>query len=588
MVPADLLRVQGLTVQYAGSDVPALDACDLQIAAGGTLAVVGPSGSGKTTLARALLGLLPRGAVRAGTLTWRGHELGDEDLWRRLRGLEIGLVLQDPQTALNPVLTVGEQIAAPLRAHQKLAPAAAARRTEALMAEVRLPDPARLARCYPHELSGGMRQRVGVAAALAASPSLLVADEPTAALDVSTQREILNLLRSLQRTRRLALIFVTHDLAIVPLVADRVLVLAEGVVVEEGSVANVMAAPRHAVTRALVGAVPPDRASAESTLPVLAARGIGVTLTGPRGRRQTVVTDVDLDLVPGQTLGLAGESGCGKTTLARALVRLVPATGSLRLANHDLFAARGAALRRLRRGVQLVFQDPAAALDPRQTVFDALSDASTASGRHGETAWRAAANLLAEVDLPISVGRSYPHELSGGQQRRVVLARALAAEPYVIIADEPTTSLDPPTQVHVLETLHDLQARRGLAILLISHDLGLLMRVCHRVAVMFAGRIVEVLPTTGGGEAMHPCTRDLLAASPTAPRDLQEPRNGVPPPPVDPVAAARHGCPYAVRCRQRQPSCLQAIPDLLPVGSGHFVRCPIVAGPVQEQYIDTV
>lgn len=508
--PAGLLVVRGLTVTYPGATAPALQDCDLSLAAGETLAVVGASGSGKTTLARALLGLLPAGVERRGRVLWRGTEMTGEAAWRRVRGREIGLVLQDPQTALNPVLRIGDQVAAPLRQGSRSRREGTLSRREslsrseawagavALLAEVRLENPAALARRHPHELSGGMRQRVGIAAALAGAPSLLVADEPTSSLDLVAQRDILLLLRDLQRSRGLALVFVTHDLALVPVVASRVLVLEHGRCVEQGPVADVLAAPVHAATRALLvvpPAAPPLRVAAPT---LLSARGLTVRRT-TGGQSRDVVCGFDLDLREGELVGLAGASGCGKTTLARALAGHLPYSGRLVL-------PRGGQ----RRAVQLAFQDPAAALDPRQSVLAAVAEAAAVTGLSAAAARAAAYRLLEEVGLAADRADSLPHELSGGQQRRVVLARALAADPAVLIADEPTSSVDPPTRTRLLALLAALQARRGLAILLISHDLPLLRRSCQRVVVMAAGVVVEVFPA--GAEPRHPCSRALAAA----------------------------------------------------------------------------
>jgi len=552
----ELLVVRDLTVTYPGAGTPALAGCSFTLREGETLAVVGASGCGKSTLARALLGVLPAGASRAGRVMLRGAEMTGEAAWRQVRGRQIGLVSQDPETALNPVLRIGDQVAAPLRHHAHLSRPEAWARAVALLAEVRLPQPEVVARCHPHELSGGMRQRVGIAAALAASPLLLVADEPTTSLDLTTQRDILALLRDLQQSRRLALIFVTHDLALVPSVAARVLVLADGVVVEEGPADRVLIAPGHAATRALLAEAPAAIPAAPAAL-VMSARGLTVSRT-LAGKSHDVVAGVDLDLHAGEMVGLAGESGCGKTTLARALAGHLPHTGTLAW-------PRGGE----RRAVQLVFQDPAAALDPRQTVLAAVAEGAAAAGEAGDGARRVAQEILAEVNLAEDRAACLPHELSGGQQRRVVLARALAANPEVLIADEPTSSVDPPTRARLLALLAQLQQRRGLAILLISHDLPLLRRCCQRIVVMAAGVIVEVFPTAGNPEPLHPCTRELAAAAPSAARPGN--RRSVLPPAGPPDAG---GCPWFERCGPRQTACRHTFPPLVEVSPGHLLRCP--------------
>ncbi len=563
MSAPDLLVVRDLTVTYPGASAPALAGCDLTLAAGETLAVVGASGCGKTTLARALLGLLPAGAARSGRVWVQGAEMTGEAAWRLVRGRQIGLVLQDPETALHPVLRIGDQVAAPLRHHAGLARAEAWARAVALLAEVGLPDPEALARRHPHELSGGMRQRVGIAAALAASPSLLVADEPTSSLDLTSQREILLLLRDLQRSRQLALVFVTHDLDLVPVVAAKLMVLDGGRVVEAGPAAQVFAAPAHAATRALLGTAPVAArlpgAVPGSAKPVLAARDLTVRRTAG-GRTRDVVRGLDLELGAGEMVGLAGESGCGKSTLARALAGHLPYTGTL------ASPPRGRC-----RAVQLVFQDPAAALDPRQTILAAVTQAAAAAGQAGDAARRTARALLAEVGLTDADADRLPHELSGGQQRRVVLARALAADPRVLIADEPTSSVDPPTRARLLALLAELQARRGLAILLISHDLPLLRRSCQRVAVMTDGVIVEIFPTTAGVEPRHPFARELAAAAPSA-LTPDERRSA----PASGRASDAGGCPWQQRCEWRQTACQHTIAPLVEVAPGHLLRCPIV------------
>jgi peptide/nickel transport system ATP-binding protein len=519
-LPAGLLVVRGLTVAYPGAMAPALQDCALSLGPGETVAVVGASGSGKTTLARALLGLLPAGAARSGQVLWRGTEMTGEAAWRRVRGREIGLVLQDPQMALNPVLRVGDQVAAPLRRHGALSRREAWARAVALLAEVRLENPAVLARRHPHELSGGMRQRVGIAAALAGAPSLLVADEPTSSLDLAAERDILLLLRDLQRSRGLALVFVTHDLALVPVVASRVLVLEHGRCVEQGSAADVLAAPAHPATRALLVDPPPAAPPRAAAPLLLSARGLTVRRTAG-GQSRDVVRGCDLDLREGELVGLAGASGCGKTTLARALAGHLPYSGTLVL-------PRGGQ----RRAVQLAFQDPAAALDPRQSVLAAVAEAAAVTGLSAGAARAAAYQLFEEVGLAADRADRLPHELSGGQQRRVVLARALAADPAVLIADEPTSSVDPPTRTRLLALLAALRARRGLAILLISHDLPLLRRSCQRVVVMAGGVVTEVWSGPGDpgqGDWRHSLPSLAEAAPDRLPRgrkgDSNEPRS---------------------------------------------------------------
>ncbi len=552
MADGGLLAVRGLTVRYAGAPGPVFADLDLDLAAGECLAVVGPSGCGKSTLCRALLDLLPAGARLAGSIRWQGVELtADRAHWHRQRGAGVGLLLQDHRFALDPVRRVGDQIAEVARRRRpQLSRDAAREAVRALLAEVRLPEPEQLARRFPHQLSGGQRQRACLAAALAASPRLLLADEPTTALDLIVQRDIIALMRDLVASRGLGLLLVTHDRDLVPAIASRTLVWPQ--------------------TEAPPVAAPPPRPWRAVPDPCVRVRGLSVAVAAAGGGRRAVVQDVDLDLAPGWTLGLVGESGAGKTTLARALAGWLPScAGSIGWAGAGAMAPRA----RLR-AVQMVSQDPTAALDPRQRVVDAVIEAARASGDAPDVASARARALLREVDLDPALLRRRPDALSGGQRQRVQVARALAARPRVLVADEPASSLDPARRRRLLELLRRLQEQHGLALLLISHDLAWLQDWCDQVAVLHAGRIVEVYRPAGADQPRHPLTRDLAAAAYRA----SPPGSAAPasPAPLAPPAGAdpSRGCPYASRCRLVEAACRSALPDLRDRGDGHRLRCP--------------
>jgi len=553
---ADLLQVRSLTVRYAGTSRPAIEDFDLNVDSGECVAVVGPSGSGKSTICRALLNLLPPTADWTGSIRWQGQDLGQQPrMWRRMRGRGLGLVLQDHRHALDPVFRIGDQVSEVVKRHRPdLDRAARWEITRSLLAEVRLPDTTEFARRYPHQMSGGQRQRVGIAAALAAEPRLLLADEPTTALDLVVQRDIMALLIDLVHRRGLALLLVSHDRDLVALLADRV--------VDLESAGKVGGSPQATAEPALIAA---------ATGPCLVVRGLTVTVAGPRGRHP-VVEGVDLDLNAGKTLGLAGESGAGKTTLARALAGWHPIdSGSM-----DLVGGPGGAPSARRRAVQLVSQDPAAALDPRQTVLAAVTEAARATGCDADAARQGALRLLDEVELGPELAGRRPGTLSGGQRQRLQLARALATQPRVLVADEPASSLDPRLRRRLLDLMKRVQRRQGLALLLISHDLPFLERWSDQVAVMLAGKVVELYSPGYVESPRHPFARDLAAAAPArlsclhgsgSPTDGELETNQQPPP---------NGCPYALRCDLVQPACRTHLPDLRDLGAGHLVRCPEV------------
>lgn len=528
----ELLRIQNLTVDLpAGADRPhALKDLTLSVNAGEIVCVVGESGSGKSLTAGAILGLLPQGVhASGGQIHWEGQDLLQlaPDALRRLRGRRIGMIFQEPMTALNPLRTIGDQIGEVFRTHTRLGRAEIARRTLELLDSVRLPDPAQAVNAYPHELSGGQRQRAMIAMALALEPALLIADEPTTALDVTTQAQILHLIHDLQRRKGTAVLFITHDFGVVAEIADRVAVMQRGVLVESGTADQVLEHPQHPYTRALIAAVPPlapaeVRSTLDADAPViLATKALSKTYRkrgwfGRPGRVTHAVDGVELTLREGQTLGIVGESGSGKSTLARTLLGLLPPdAGSISLAGKPL-AFKGSSARRAHaKLVQMVFQDPYGSLNPRQRVGDIVARGPMVHGMPRREALSLAQELFELVGLSADAIRRFPHEFSGGQRQRVGLARALAMRPQVLIADEPVSALDVSVQAQVLALLARLRQQLGLSIVFITHDLRVAAQVCDHVAVMKDGRVVEegVCSEVFGNPA-HPYTQALLAAVP--------------------------------------------------------------------------
>ena len=519
-----VLRIEDLTLALPpGADrAHAVEHVSLALHAGKILCVVGESGSGKSLCAAALLGLLPKQVTHAGgRIMFEGRDLLalDEAAWRGLRGRRIAMIFQEPMTALNPVMRIGAQIAESFSAHGALPPAERRGRVLALVREVGLPDPERIVDAWPHQLSGGQRQRVVIAMALAMEPAVLVADEPTTALDVTTQAQILRLLRDLQQRRGMAVMFITHDLNVVADIADEVAVLERGVVVEQGAAEAVLRQPRHAYTRRLLGAMPtgivPQR-PARTDAPVMCA-AIGLSRTYVSGgRRVTAAEAVDFDIRRGETLGLVGESGSGKSTIGRLVMRLIePDGGSVRLGELDLTAARGGRLRAARRHIQMVFQDPFASLNPRRTVARIIADGPMAHGVPRREALARARELLEQVGLPPQAGDRLPHEFSGGQRQRIGIARAIALRPDVLVADEPVSALDVSVQAQVLALLEELKQRLHLAMLFITHDMKVAAQLCDRIAVMQHGRIVEIGTAAEVlGNPRHAYTRALLDSVP--------------------------------------------------------------------------
>jgi peptide/nickel transport system ATP-binding protein len=508
-----VLSIEGLSVALPhGADRAfAVENLSLAVEPGETVCIVGESGSGKSVTAAAVMGLLPEGQLRvtAGTI-----RLGGEDVTRisrrrlrQLRGSRMAMIFQEPMTALNPVHPVGAQIEEVLRCHAWRGDAR--RRVLDLMADVRLPDPAKLYRAYPHTLSGGQRQRVMIAMALALEPVLLIADEPTTALDVTTQAQILDLLAELRRDRGTGVLFITHDFGVVADIADRVAVMKGGAVIESGTAAEVLRRPREAYTRTLIAAVPslaprPPRPAGGGV--VLEARAVS-KLYRKEGwlqhhREVRAVDAVSLSLRRGETLGIVGESGSGKSTLARCIARLIdPSAGAILLDGRDVAALPHGRLRDMRRRVQMIFQDPYRSLNPRRTVGQSIIEGPMNYGRARRAALARARELVETVGIPAAALDRYPHQFSGGQRQRLCIARALAMEPELLIADEAVSALDVSIQAQVLDLLEAIRDRFQLAMLFITHDLRVAARLCDRIAVMQQGRVVE-----------HGAAADLFAA----------------------------------------------------------------------------
>jgi len=524
-----LLEVRDLAVRFhlEGRVVDAVRGVSFAIERGETVALVGESGSGKSVTGLSILQLLPypRAEHPKGSIRFKGEELvgRPEGFMRQIRGDRIAMIFQEPMTSLNPLHTVERQIAEALLLHRRLGREEVRARVLELLRLVGIPEPEQRRSAYPHQLSGGQRQRVMIAMALANEPDVLIADEPTTAVDVTIQAQILRLLQDLQRRMGMAILLITHDLTIVRHVAHRVLVMTRGELVESGPVARVFAAPRHPYTRKLLAAEPAGRpAPVAPGAPVVAElRRLQVHFPIQRGLlRRTVgwvkaVDGVDLVIRAGETLGIVGESGSGKTTLGLALLRLLPSRGVIRIGGTDVQGWSWRQLRPLRRQMQIVFQDPFGSLSPRMSVGQIVEE-GLAIHRVGTAEERArrVARALEEVGLDPDWAHRYPHEFSGGQRQRIAIARALVLEPRLLVLDEPTSALDMSVQAQIVDLLRSLQEKHGLAYLFISHDLRVIRATSHRVAVMKDGVVVEEGPVEQIFEdPRHPYTRALLAAA---------------------------------------------------------------------------
>ncbi|KQP23529.1 dipeptide ABC transporter ATP-binding protein [Pseudorhodoferax sp. Leaf267] len=609
-----VLAVDDLSVHFRGPQGQSVDVVrrlGFTVERGQTLAIVGESGSGKSVTSLALMRLIEHGGGRiaSGSALLRRRNGQVLDLvpaapaqMREVRGADIAMIFQEPMTSLNPVFTVGEQIAESVRVHQHMDRTAALAEALRMLELVRIPEARNVLGRYPHQLSGGMRQRVMIAMALCCKPQLLIADEPTTALDVTIQAQILQLIRQLQEEMRMGVIFITHDMGVVAEVADRVLVMLRGDRVEEGTTDAVFARPEHAYTKALLSAVPRLGAMQGSELPrpfellrvddaaPVAAEPTSDTrqpgaapllrvknlvtrfdlkggLFGKPTRRVHAVEQVSFDLHPGETLALVGESGCGKSTTGRSLLRLVDCQGgAIEFGGRNILTLPTNEVQALRRDIQFIFQDPFASLNPRKTVGFSIREpllihkVAEGSAADARVQW-----LLHKVGLPPEAAQRYPHEFSGGQRQRIAIARALALEPKLIVADESVSALDVSIQAQIVNLMMALQREMGVAILFISHDMAVVERISHRVAVMFLGQIVEIGPRRAVFEnPQHAYTRKLMAAVPVA----------------DP--ARRHGgraliegdIPSPIRAVGDEP----VVQPLVQVGPGHFVARHSIAG----------
>jgi oligopeptide transport system ATP-binding protein len=528
MTGETLLDIRGLDVRFSTSegDVHAVRGIDLQVRRGETLAIVGESGSGKSQTMMAVMGLVAAngrvgGSARFGDLDLIG--LSPRGL-NRVRGSRITMIFQEPMTSLDPLYRVGRQIAEPMVHHRGMSWRQARQRAVELLELVRIPDAARRVDAYPHELSGGQRQRVMIAMALANDPDLLIADEPTTALDVTIQAQILDLLAELKARIGLTIVFITHDLGVVRRFADRVAVMCRGEIVETGDVRAIFEAPSHPYTRMLLSAEPTgEKAPPAANAPTLLdARDVSVVfrsgggLFSGRPLEIRAVDGVSLDLVQGQTIGIVGESGSGKSTLGRALLRLIQGSGRIRFAGTDISTADRAAMRPLRRDMQLVFQDPFGSLSPRMTAGQIITEGLLVHEPSLSPADRdrAAVEALQEVGLAPESRNRYPHEFSGGQRQRIAIARAIILKPRLVVLDEPTSALDRSVQRQIVDLLRDLQQRHGLSYVFISHDLAVVRALADHILVMKNGRVVEEGPTRVIFDApREPYTRALMAAA---------------------------------------------------------------------------
>lgn len=574
--------------------VRAVDGVSFDVREGETVALVGESGSGKTVCQLSYLRLLPRPPLKieGGSVHFEGKDIltcSDAEM-RALRGNRISMIFQEPMTSLNPYLHVGTQITEPLRVHRKMSRAQALKEAQAALERVGISDAVKRLRQYPHEFSGGMRQRVMIAMALTTKPSLLIADEPTTALDVTVQAQILSLLKDIQKETKMAVLFITHDLGVVASIADRVVVMYAGQVVEKGPVDSIFHETKHAYTKGLLKATPriDGAATASKTLtgsPVVARvdkLSVHYHVRGSWGglvRREPLraVSDVSLDLRQGEILGLVGESGCGKSSLGKAIIRLIePTEGGLEIAGKDFRSLRANALREHRRTIQMVFQDPYASLDPRMTIGNTLAEPLRAHGTYSASQLKEKiSKALGLVGLSESVAQRYPHEFSGGQRQRIAIARALILDPKVLIADEPVSSLDVSVQAQILDLLRSIQKQLDLSMVFVSHNLAVVRALADRVAVMYLGKIVE----KGSREELflspkHPYTQALLAAVPIPDPRIERKRVYVALKGDIPSAAnPPTGCAFHTRCPLAFDRCRKETPRLDPTQGTQSVAC---------------
>jgi peptide/nickel transport system ATP-binding protein len=528
-----VLAIKNLKIELpAWSDRPlAVDDVSLTLAQGEILCVVGESGSGKSMLGKSLMGLLPKPhvSITGGQIDFQGQNITqlDEDDWRKLRGQHIAMIFQEPMTALSPLMRIGQQIEEVMMVHTSMSPSQRRDLTMQLLNDVHLPDPDRVYSSYPHQLSGGQRQRVVIAMALALEPKLIIADEPTTALDVTTQAQILHLIKELQKKHGTAVLFITHDFGVVAEIADRVAVMQHGKLVEVGLAEQVLNAPTTAYSRQLIDAVPSlTPRIIEQTLtaqePLLVVNSVSKTYAGqkswfsPSKGGVKAVQNVSLKLPKQGSLAIVGESGSGKSTLARCIIGLEHnELGEINLEGQIINGMPRRELRPIRKKIQMIFQDPFSSLNPRQKVGEIISLGPMIQGVARDVAWEEARELLRRVGLRAEAADRYPHEFSGGQRQRIGIARALAVKPKLIVADEPVSALDVSVQKQVLELLDELREEMGLSLLFITHDLRVAATVCENILIMSKGEVVEQGTTAAVFEnPSHPYTKSLLAAIP--------------------------------------------------------------------------
>ena len=523
-----LLSVNNLSVSFVtrNGTNKAVDNVSFTVEERQITAIIGESGSGKSVSCYAMLGLVPSppGRVDGGTALFQGQDLlalSEAEL-RAIRGRDIAMIFQDPMTCLNPFMKIGDQLIEPLTLHKGLAKGPARERALALLDEVGIRDPQAAMNAFPHEFSGGMRQRVMIAMALINEPKLLIADEPTTALDVTIQAQILKLIAELQTKRDIGVLFISHDLAVVSDIADQIVVMEKGKVVESGEPKAIFESPQHPYTQKLLAAIPSGEKAADAVAPdpLIRIDNLRTWFTPTAGAEPVkAVDDVSLEIHRGEVLGLVGESGSGKSTLGRSILRLVPITdGKITFEGTELSALEGRTLKQFRHRMQMIFQDPYASLNPRMTVYDTLAEPLLLHGLVNKAGLdQAIRELMDNVGLARAFVRKYPHEFSGGQRQRIAIGRALATRPEFIVADEPVSALDVTIQAQILDLLADLTKEYGLTMLFISHDLAVIRQIADRIAVMYHGKLVEEGSTAQVYDSpREEYTRSLLAAIPGA------------------------------------------------------------------------
>lgn len=590
-----MLKVSNLStwIQRGQEWLRAVDNISFNIEPGAVFALIGETGCGKSMTALSIMRLLPPVASYLPQSIIKLYDKNIIDLtekqMRTVRGGDIGMIFQDPMSCLNPVLTIGDQLCEVLSKHQQLTGRASYVEALRLLDAVRIPAPVDRYSCYPHELSGGMKQRVMIAMALAGKPSLLIADEPTTALDVTTQAQILQLISEIQQQQNMALLLITHDLAVAAQMADHVAVMRGGQIVEQATRDKFFAAPKHPYSQQLLASVPSLQVAKTAsvnnfTQPILSVRNLKVHFPVRKGllRKTTgyikAVDGVDFNLYSGETLALVGESGCGKTTIGKALLALSDyVSGEVMFAQQDILKLTAKQMRKMRAELQIIFQDPFASLNPKLRVVDSLEEGMLTQAKYKQREVRLAKidELLQQVGLTPEHKWRYPHEFSGGERQRICIARALAVEPKIIVCDEPTSSLDVSVQAQVLNLLQTLQQAHNLTYLFITHDLAVVNLLAQRVAVMYLGRIVETgLTAEVLTNPKHPYTQALLAAVPKieahkVPTKTNLLVAGEIPSPLNPPT----GCHFHPRCKFAKPICRKEYPQARQVSATHMVKC---------------